>query len=63
MIGIALLSVCVVGLVMLIMAVGPIFSRRCLRGSCGGPPSADASSDGFECETCPLRQPRRKAGP
>ena len=32
-----LLTVSLMGIIMLMMSVGVIFSGRCLRGSCGGP--------------------------
>ena len=53
--GLFLLTVVVVAVAMAIMAVGTIFSNRCLRGSCGGPEVLDAEGDPVSCETCPLR--------
>jgi hypothetical protein len=52
-----LLSLAVVALAMLAMAVGTIFSNRCLRGSCGGPEVLGPDGDPLNCETCPLRPP------
>lgn len=40
---------------MLIMAIGVIFSGRCLRGSCGGQAVFDADGDMLNCDTCPVR--------
>jgi len=53
--GLTLLSIVGVGLVMLIMAVGAIFSDRCLRGSCGGPAVLGSDGQPLNCEACPLR--------
>ena len=50
-----LLSVIVVGLAMLIMAVGVIFSNRCLRGSCGGDKVFDSDGKELVCDACPNR--------
>lgn len=36
------------GLALLGLATGPLFGRRCVRGSCGG-------LSGDECEFCPNR--------
>jgi hypothetical protein len=49
------LSVLVVGLAMLIMAVGVIFSNRCLRGSCGGEKIFDSEGKELVCDACPHR--------
>lgn len=56
MIPVILLSIGVMGLVMLAMAVGAIFSRPCLRGSCGGVGTEDGDAQAFDCEACPLRR-------
>jgi hypothetical protein len=50
-----LLSVIVVGLAMLIMAVGVIFSNRWLRGSCGGDKVFDSDGKELVCDACPHR--------
>ncbi len=55
MTAIILLSVAVVALVMLAMAVGAMFSNRCLRGSCGGPEVLGQDGQSLSCDTCPLR--------
>ena len=39
------------GIIMVIMAVGIMFSGRCLRGSCGGPDADDGEP--LNCDTCP----------
>jgi hypothetical protein len=41
------------------MAVGVMFKRPCLRGSCGGPAVAGPNGEKLSCETCPNR--KRKA--
>lgn len=44
-----------VGASVLAMAVGVIFRRPCLRGSCGGPALQDVQGNRLSCETCPNR--------
>jgi hypothetical protein len=56
MTAVIVLSVIVVAIVMLAMAVGAIFSNRCLRGSCGGPEVLGPNGESLSCETCPLRK-------
>lgn len=41
------------GLAMLMMAVGVMFSGRCLRGSCGGTPVFGPDGEPLTCATCP----------
>ena len=53
--GVILLSMIGVALAMLIMAVGAIFSNRCLRGSCGGRDVLGVDGEPLTCDTCPLR--------
>jgi len=43
---------------MLAMAVGAMFKRDCLRGSCGGPPRRDANGNRISCGHCPNRAKR-----
>lgn len=53
------------GVAMLVMAVGVIFSGRCLRGSCGGPDILDGDGESLRCASCPKRkeaEARRRAG-
>jgi hypothetical protein len=54
-------ALALVGLAVLAMAVGVIFRRPCLRGSCGG--SAIVGPDGqkLSCADCPNR--KREAAP
>lgn len=42
------------------MAVGVMFKRPCLRGSCGGRPVTGPDGEALSCATCPNRQ-RKKA--
>jgi hypothetical protein len=51
-----LLTVAVMALVMAGMAVGVLFSNRCLRGSCGGPEVLGPDGQSLACDTCPLRE-------
>ena len=40
---------------MLIMAVGVIFAKRSLRGSCGGVQFRGPDGEPLNCEACPYR--------
>ena len=51
-----LLTLGIFGFVMLIMAVGVIFGRPCLRGSCGGPEVLAPGGLRLSCATCPNRK-------
>lgn len=51
-----LLTLAIFAFAMLIMAVGIIFKRPCLRGSCGGPTIFDRDGDPVTCATCPNRE-------
>jgi hypothetical protein len=62
MTAIILLSIVVVGLAMLAMAVGAIFSNRCLRGSCGGPEVLGPGGESLSCNGCPKGKGRRAEG-
>lgn len=53
MAGLILLSVCIVGLAMAAMAVGVMFSNRCLRGSCGGRDITGPDGESLRCADCP----------
>lgn len=48
--------VLLLALAMLGMAIGVIFKRPCLRGSCGGPALHTASGEKISCATCPNRK-------
>lgn len=54
--GLLLLTIAVIGIAMLAMAVGVLFSDRCLRGSCGGPDVLGPDGESLNCDTCPLRE-------
>ena len=43
-------------LAVLAMAVGVIFKRPCLRGSCGGPEVMGGDGEPISCAACPNRQ-------
>lgn len=51
-----LLTVLLVGAAMGLMAVGVLFSNRCLRGSCGGTEIFGPDGESLTCATCPNRQ-------
>ncbi len=51
-----LLALAVIAGVLLAMAVGVIFKRPCLRGSCGGPAVQSPSGQSLSCATCPNRK-------
>ena len=51
-----LLTLAVFATAMLIMAVGVIFHRPCLRGSCGGADILTPDGDSLACSTCPKRK-------
>ena len=55
MTAVILLSILVVGIVMLAMSVGAMFSNRCLRGSCGGPEVLGRDGESLNCAACPNR--------
>ncbi len=58
------LALAVIGAGVLAMAVGVMFRRPCLRGSCGGPAAKSASGESLSCATCPNRKrgDNRKSG-
>jgi hypothetical protein len=51
-----ILTIGAIAIVMLIMAVGVILKRPCLRGSCGGPEIFDADGEPLSCAACPRRK-------
>ena len=50
-----LLTTATIAIAMLIMAVGVIFSRRSLRGSCGGTQLQGPGGEPLNCDACPYR--------
>jgi hypothetical protein len=57
-----LVVLALLGLGVLGMAVGVIFRRPCLRGSCGGPPVQRPDGQTLSCATCPNRRRAAPAG-
>jgi len=51
-----LVTLVVVGVVMVLMAVGLFFKRPCLRGPCGGPDLFDSTGESLTCAACPRRR-------
>lgn len=45
-----------IGIAVAAMAVGVMFKRPCLRGSCGGPAVLGPGGSKLSCETCPNRR-------
>lgn len=41
------------GVAVAAMAIGVMFKRPCLRGSCGGPAVVTAGGEKVSCDTCP----------
>jgi len=56
-----LLVLGLMGLGMLAMAVGVIFNRPCLRGSCGGPEVMGGDGEPISCGACPNRPNRNNS--
>jgi hypothetical protein len=51
------LVVVLLGLGIAGMAIGVMFRRPCLRGSCGGPQAIGPGGEKISCATCPNRSP------
>ena len=49
------LAAVLIGAAVLAMAVGVIFRRPCLRGSCGGPAVVGPDGEKLSCDNCPRR--------
>jgi hypothetical protein len=56
-----LASLVLIGASVAAMAVGVMFKRPCLRGSCGGPALRTQGGEKISCATCPNR--RRATAP
>jgi hypothetical protein len=54
--GLFFLTFGLMAIVMLAMAVGVLFNRPCLRGSCGGPEVVGSDGTALSCATCPNRR-------
>ena len=55
------LAVVLIGAAVLAMAVGVIFRRPCLRGSCGGPAISGPDGEKISCSDCPNRNKKAAA--
>jgi hypothetical protein len=53
--------VVLVGASVAAMAIGVMFRRPCLRGSCGGSEVRLSSGESLSCATCPNRKSKRPA--
>jgi hypothetical protein len=51
-----LLALAAIGIAVAAMAVGVIFKRPCLRGSCGGTAVLGPDGNKLSCATCPNRK-------
>ena len=51
-------SLLLIGASVAAMAIGVMFRRPCLRGSCGGPEVRNAQGESLSCATCPNRKSR-----
>lgn len=51
-----LLVLGLMAIAVLAMAVGVIFNRPCLRGSCGGPEVMGGDGEPISCAACPNRR-------
>jgi len=59
---VVLASAVLIGASVAAMAIGVMFRRPCLRGSCGGPEVRSASGDKLSCATCPNRKRQSSGG-
>lgn len=50
------LAAVLIGVTVLAMAIGAMFRRPCLRGSCGGPAVIGSDGERLSCSDCPNRQ-------
>lgn len=50
------LALLLIGAAIAAMAVGVMFRRPCLRGSCGGKPVAGPDGEKISCADCPNRR-------
>ncbi|MBL8323820.1 MAG: hypothetical protein JNJ89_02565 [Rubrivivax sp.] len=61
--AIVIASLVLVGAAVAAMAVGVMFKRPCLRGSCGGAAVRGAQGEHLSCSNCPNRKPRMGGRP
>jgi hypothetical protein len=52
-----------IGITVAAMAIGVMFKRPCLRGSCGGAAALGPDGSKLSCDTCPNRKRREGAAP
>ena len=57
------LAALLVGAAVAAMAIGVIFRRPCLRGSCGGAEARGADGESLACASCPNRKRARARQP
>ena len=55
------LAAVLIGAAVLAMAVGVMFKRPCLRGSCGGPAVVGPDGEKISCSDCPNRNKKAAA--
>jgi hypothetical protein len=53
MLGLVGITIFAMGILMAAMAVGVIFNRKSLRGSCGGADVVDCDGESLACGACP----------
>ena len=58
-----LLALAAIGIAITAMAVGVMFRRPCLRGSCGGPAAIGADGTELSCASCPNRRRAQSTAP
>ena len=58
-----LLALAAIGIAVAAMAVGVIFKRPCLRGSCGGAAVLGPDGNKLSCATCPNRKRQAPGAP
>lgn len=55
LVGTFLLALVLIAVGVAAMAIGVLFRRPCLRGSCGGPAVTSATGERLSCADCPNR--------
>ncbi|HEX5640245.1 MAG TPA: hypothetical protein VFX81_10650 [Burkholderiaceae bacterium] len=55
------LAAVLIGAAVLAMAIGVLFRRPCLRGSCGGPAVIGPDGEKISCSGCPNRNKHAEA--
>ena len=55
-----IVTAAIIGALMLLMAVGVMFKRKPLRGSCGGAEIWDCDGDDLTCGACPNRAKKKQ---